>query len=361
MTLARGLVAVLALLAGAGAGAAQTAAPVDSAARVLVVGTKEAPPFVMKAADGSWTGISIELWRHIASDLHLRYRFEETTLQGLIDGTASGSLDAAVAALTVTAERERSVDFTQPFYATGLGIAVPNNIAFAWWQLLKSFLSVGFLAALLALLGVTLTIGLLLWLVERHETEHFGGGLKAGLMSGMWWSARTMMQAGADKGPQTLAGRALAIAWMGTSVITISIFTAGITAQLTARKLQGMVHQPDDLRSVRVGTVSGTAALGYLTRERIGYRVFATPIDGLIALKGGTLDAFVYDRPLLAWLTKQNFGGYLEVLDVTFDRQSYAIALPAGSPLRAPINEVLIEAIGTEWWQDLMAKYIGKE
>src|SRR5262245_4059237 len=37
--------------------------------RELVIGTKEAPPFAMKAPDGTWTGISIDLWRQIAEKL----------------------------------------------------------------------------------------------------------------------------------------------------------------------------------------------------------------------------------------------------------------------------------------------------
>ncbi len=75
---------------------------------------KVAPPFAMKAEDGTWRGISIDLWRRIADQMHLRYRFQETTLKGLTDGVAEGSLDAAVAALTVTSPRQRIVDFTQP-------------------------------------------------------------------------------------------------------------------------------------------------------------------------------------------------------------------------------------------------------
>ena len=38
--------------------------PLD--ARELVVGTKVAPPFAMKAEDGTWRGISIDLWRRVA-------------------------------------------------------------------------------------------------------------------------------------------------------------------------------------------------------------------------------------------------------------------------------------------------------
>ena len=95
--------------------------------RELVVGTKVAPPFAMKAEDGSWHGISIELWRRIANQTHLRYRFQETTLKDLTEGVADGSLDAGVAALTVTGPRRQMVDFTQPFYSTGLGIAVARE------------------------------------------------------------------------------------------------------------------------------------------------------------------------------------------------------------------------------------------
>ena len=69
----------------------------------------------MKAEDGTWHGISIDLWQRIANQLHLRYRFQETTLQGLTDGVAEGSLDAAVAALTVTGPRHRQSRFHPTF------------------------------------------------------------------------------------------------------------------------------------------------------------------------------------------------------------------------------------------------------
>ena len=84
-------------------------------------------------------------------------------------------------------------------------------------------------------------------------------------------------------------------------------------------------------------------------------------LAGMNALKAGMLDALVYDRPLLAWLAKQAFGGSVDVLDVTFDRQNYAIALPNHSPLRVPINLVMLDLIQSDWWRDTTAKYIGKE
>ena len=87
----------------------------DDSGKVLVIGTKIAAPFAMKTDDGQWTGISIELWDRIANRLKLKYRLtEEPTVQGLIDKTASKAYDGSIAAITVTANRETVVDFSQP-------------------------------------------------------------------------------------------------------------------------------------------------------------------------------------------------------------------------------------------------------
>ena len=80
-----------------------------------LVGTKEAPPFAMKQPDGSWSGISIELWEKIAEQLGVSYEFREFDLKGLIGAVAAGEVSAGVAALTVTSEREQTFDFTHPF------------------------------------------------------------------------------------------------------------------------------------------------------------------------------------------------------------------------------------------------------
>jgi ABC-type amino acid transport substrate-binding protein len=335
--------------------------PTGAPDRVLIIGTKEAPPFAMKEDDGSWTGISIELWRRIAEYLHLPYRFQEVTLDELTDGTAAGMLDAAIAAITVTAKREETVDFTQPYYTTGLGIAVPRATTFNLLHLLDSLISISFLQALLGLIGVTLVIGVLVWVIERPHTDHFRGGLKSGLTMGVWWSALTLAQSVPEHGPRTMLGRVIAITWMVASVTAIAVFTAGITSHLTTKQLEGYVHGVDDLRSVRVGVVAGAASLGYLGREQIGFRAYPSAEAGLNAVKAGALDAFVYDKPLLSWLAKRYHDNSIEALDVTFDEQNYAIVLPNNSSLGVLINRAMLATIGTQWWRDLNAEYVGSE
>ena len=81
---------LLFLAAGAGPLHAQDSA--GASARELVVGTRDAPPFAMKDAQGNWEGISIDLWRHEAEQLHLRYRIEQFTTVQLSTPAAPGTI-----------------------------------------------------------------------------------------------------------------------------------------------------------------------------------------------------------------------------------------------------------------------------
>jgi polar amino acid transport system substrate-binding protein len=345
-------------------GLAQTAvfpAATISSARELVVGTKEAAPFSMKAADGTWQGISIDLWRRMADENHIGYRFvEEENVQDLLDGVAAKKFDIAVAALTPTAARERTVDFTQPFYASGLGIAVPVAGLAGWLPVVRAMISFGFLQAVLALVGLALIAGFLIWLFERRGNENFGGGLTKGLSSGIMWSASTMTQRHAGSfQPQSVPGRIVAVFWMVASIVAIAVFTAGITSALTTRQLRGAVHSTNDLSSVRVGSVLGTSGEDTLRRLRIAHRSFASLDDGAKALRAGRIDALVHDRPLLAWVIRENYSSTIELVDATFGPQNYAFALPPESPLRKQLDIAILEATNSAWWDRILFQYFG--
>jgi len=330
--------------------------------RTLIVGTKEAPPFAMKNPQGIWTGISIDLWHKIAKDLNIAYKFQEMDLRGLLDEVANGSLDAAVSALTVTTEREKLLDFSHPYYVTGLGIAVASTSKSPWLAVLKRFFSLKFLAIVVSLTVLLLALGSLVWWFEhKRNPQQFGGKLSEGIGSGFWWSAVTMTTVGyGDKAPVTAGGRLVAFIWMFGAIILISSFTAAITSTLTVTKLASPVHGPGDLPSVIVGTVANTTSESYLRDHRISFRTYKTAPEGLLALIDNRIEAFVYDKPILRYLVNKSFKGAIEVLDATFERQDYGIALAQGNPLRESINRVLLAKIRVTEWQDTLYKYLGQ-
>lgn len=329
----------------------------------LLIGTKEAPPFAMKADDGQWTGISIQLWEQIAELLELDYTYEETDLQGLLDGVAGGRYDAGVAALTVTAERERTLDFTHPFHTTGLSIAVRRVQEGAWVAVVERFFSLQFAKVLAALVLVLFTAGVLVWLFERRRNpEEFGGGFLRGIGSAFYWSAVTMTTVGyGDKAPKSFFGRIVAMVWMFAAIIIISSFTAAIASALTVGQLKSPVQSPRDLPKVRVGSVLDSSSAKYLQRTHITFEEYSSLGACMDALANAEVDAVVYDAPLLKYLTKTEYQGTLRVLPLIFERQDYAIALPEASPLRERMNRVILQHIRTEIWRDMLQDYLGTD
>jgi polar amino acid transport system substrate-binding protein len=340
---------------------APAAAQSPPAPRTLVVGTKEAPPFAIKGADGSWSGISIELWRQVAEELGYTYELRESDLAGLLQGVSSGDFDVGVAALTITPDREASLDFTHPFHVSGLGIAARRGQGGTWIGVLRPFLSTAFLRVVLGLSGLLFLVALLVWLFERRlNAEQFGGSAWRGIGSGFWWSAVTMTTVGyGDKSPRSMGGRIVALVWMFTALIVISSFTAAITASLTITRLAGPVAGPDDLSRVRVGSVSASTSASYLDWRQLPYAAFPSAGEALQALADGQVDAVVYDAPILRYDVRQRFSSQLVVLPGTFERQYYGFAVPAGSPLREAVNRDLLARISTPAWQSMLQRYLG--
>jgi ABC-type amino acid transport substrate-binding protein len=340
---------------------AQAAAPETPALNEIVVGTKEAPPFAMRSPEGAWTGVSIELWNKIAEKFGYRTTFREyKTVPELLAAVSDGSVNVATAAITVTSEREKSVDFTQPFFESGLGVAVPLHKEIEWLGILGSVFTWRFLQAVGVLIAASVLVGFIIWLLERRQTEHYAQ--TKGLGTGLWWSAAAMTQAAAaDQGPRTLWGRALGIAWMIASVITIASLTAGLTAQLATKRLTSIVRSSADLAAVHTGSVSGTSAFDYLRGEHVDARSFPDVTAGLEAIRAGKLDAFVYDRPILAWNVRRGFSDDIDVLDELFARENYAIAVRKNSPLRGKIDVAMVDELRGPWWREVRERYFGRD
>ena len=326
----------------------------------LVIGTKPAEPFVIAERDGSWSGISIELWEEIAERRGWDYEYRETDLQGLLDGVANGSLDFGVAAVTATAERESQVDFSHPIHSTGLGIAVPTHGS-SWLAMLRAVLSPAFLSVVGLLLLLLLVVGVLAWAVERRANpEQFGGTPLHGIGSGLWWSAVTMTTVGyGDKAPTTLVGRILGLVWMFAGIIVISTFTAAIASSLTTATLASGVEGPADLQRARVGTLEGSAPATSLDRRGIPAKGYPDLEAALADLAAGNLDAVVYDAPILLWEVKRDHPGELMVLPRTFDRQDYGIVMPRDGERNEAVNRELLDVIRSREWEGILQRYLG--
>ena len=351
------LVAILAL--GAPSQAQETGQPSNEP---LLIALKEAPPFVFKDEAGEWTGIAVDLWTAMAERLDRQYEYRETTLPELLDGVEAETFDVGVGALTVTAEREVRLDFSQPYFTAGLGVAADPQ-SHNWTTFARNVFSTAFLKALAALCVALAAAGIAVWVFERkRNAEQFGGTPAQGIGHGFWWAAVTMTTVGyGDKSPVTFAGRVVGLIWMFVAILTISGFTAAIASTLTAESLEGRIESPDDLRSARIATVADTASAVYLDELGLTYNTFPDVTGALQAVADGGADAAVHDRPLLAYEARQGFVGQVQVALWYLTRQGYAFALPTDSPLAEDIDRALLEVVDSDAWKEIRQRYLGKQ
>ena len=166
-----------------------------------------------------------------------------------------------------------------------------------------------------------------------------------------------------DKVPKSVVGRLIATIWIFSGVILVSVFIATITSALTVSQLEYAIDGPEDLPNVNVGTIRHTTSEIYLKENRIAYIPLDTASEGLKAIEDGTINALVYDAPLLQYLANKDYKGKIEVLPKIFSRQDYGIALPQGSAIREPINRLLLKRIQKfmEMLRSTLAAMVGSD
>lgn len=351
------LLALLIAVPGTRPGAVAQEMP--SAPRSLAIGTKVAPPFAIKSKDGTWHGISIDLMSAIAARLGVTYELHEVTLAGMIEDVADGQLDASIAAITMTAEREQVIDFSYAYYRSSLGVAVAKSRSADLGVVWATVTSPDFLSIVCILLGLLFAVGTLTWAFERrHNAGQFEPDVRRGLFSGFWWAVVTMTTTGyGDKAPSTAGGRTVAILWMFSCLILTATFTAQLAASLTTHSLVSRVTSPFDLSRMRVGNVEGASSTEVMLALGAHPRGYPDVVAGLEAVTRNEIDAFVHDVPVLAWEIGKISGVALAPL--RFAPQDYAIVLRQDAPMRERVNRALLDVLASDQWIAIQRRYLG--
>ena len=79
-------------------------------------------PFAIQQDDGSYTGIDVELLDAIAKAGGFEYELQPMDFSGIIPALVSGTIDGGMACMNITEERKESVDFSDPYYESGVAL-----------------------------------------------------------------------------------------------------------------------------------------------------------------------------------------------------------------------------------------------
>ena len=117
------LAALLALAGCSQSSQTSTAATGDGSSRTLRVAMELTyPPFETKDEAGNPSGLSVDFMQDFADAYGYDIEFENTAWDGLIPSLQTGKADAVISSMTITDEREQTVDFSDPYAMAQLAI-----------------------------------------------------------------------------------------------------------------------------------------------------------------------------------------------------------------------------------------------
>ncbi|WP_343657205.1 transporter substrate-binding domain-containing protein [Paraburkholderia caribensis] len=304
-------------------------------------------------------GFSIDLWNEIARRMRVRFVWIKVPAQSdLLPAVKRGDVDVAIAAITMTAQGENAVDFSLPYFDSGLQIMVrARNES----TIVSSLRSIPWLA-IAQLLGVTVVVVFVLanvvWLLERRRDPAFQKPYLRAIGEGLW--VTMLIIATGEHGERETAGvwkRILVPAMWVIGVVLIAQLTATVTSSQTVARLESSIRGPDDLPGKSIGTVPGTVAAHYLSERGLPFVDVNNAADGIRMLMQGDLQAIVYDAPTLQYWTAKRGNNVLAVVGPIFRPEKYGIAVANGNSLRKSINEALLAMYEDGTYEQIYGKW----
>ena len=103
-------------------------APVEEAGLNIVIATDATwPPMeFVDASSKELVGFDIDLMAEIAKAGGFTYEFKNTAWDGIFAGLSAGKYDAVMSSVTITEERKKEMDFSNPYINAGQILVVPN-------------------------------------------------------------------------------------------------------------------------------------------------------------------------------------------------------------------------------------------
>jgi len=324
----------------------------------LQVAIASVAPFVLPQTTTP-EGFSIDVWDEIARRMHVQVAWHRVATQAdLLPAVQRGDADVAIAAITMTPQRERQVDFSLPYFDAGLQIMVRSRSESGFFVAVP-WLAIGQLLVVAAV--IVFALANLVWLLERKHDRNFQKPWLRAVGEGLW--VTMLIIATGEHGERETAGvwkRILVPAMWLIGVVLIAQLTATVTSSQTVARLQSSIRGPDDLPGKKIATVPGTVAADYLTERGLPYVNVSNAADGFRMITQGTVDAIVYDAPTLQYWAAKLGTGELAVVGPIFRPERYGIAVANGSPLRKSINEVLLAMYEDGTYERIYGKWFSQ-
>lgn len=85
------------------------------------------PPFTVPDASGNWTGWEIDIMNAVCEAAEIECEVTPIAWDGIIPALTSGRIDMIMSSMSITAEREETIDFSDKYYNTPTAIVASKG------------------------------------------------------------------------------------------------------------------------------------------------------------------------------------------------------------------------------------------
>jgi ABC-type amino acid transport substrate-binding protein len=260
----------------------------------------------------------------------------------------------------ITAERERRVDFSAPYFDSGLRIMVGSEEGSVLQGTLATLLSPAMLGLAAIGAGLVLLLAHALWLVERRHNAAFQRGYLRGIAEGIWgtWLIFATGEHGDRDTPRVIKRLSVGAMWL-MGVLFIAQLTAMVTSGLTVQQLRSGIEGPGDLPGKVIATAPGSIAADWLTGRGLPFVALTDTETAYTMLISGEIQAIVYDASQLEYFLATRGPNQASLVGPVFRQQRYGIAVAPGSPLRERVNAALLAMQEDGTAEEITARWFG--
>lgn len=105
----------------------------DATTYVIATDTTFAP-FEFTDADGNFTGIDMEILDAVAKDQGFAYEIQSLGFDAAVTALEAGQADGVIAGMSITDERKEKFDFSEPYFDSGVVMAVLSDSTIASYE-----------------------------------------------------------------------------------------------------------------------------------------------------------------------------------------------------------------------------------
>ncbi|XP_043691949.1 glutamate receptor 3.4-like isoform X2 [Telopea speciosissima] len=266
----------------------------------------------------------------------------------LVHMIIENKFDAVVGDITITTNRTRILDFTQPYVESGLIVVTPVKVIKSTaWAFLKPFTF-----QMWCVTGAFfLFVGAVVWILEHRINAEFRGPPRQQLVTVFWFSFSTMFFSHRENTLSTL-GRFVLLIWLFVVLIINSSYTASLTSILTVQQLSSRIEGIDSLISSSdpIGIQDGSFARNYLIDElniaESRIKSLKSEESYLDALqrgpKNGGVAAIVDELPYVDVFLSDNNCKF-QAVGQEFTKSGWGFAFPRDSPLAVDLSTAILK------------------